>query len=178
MTPRLHADVSSVISRHPPASPWGLLRLRKLLEKGLPLTPRPFLTLAEQTGLTEAEVMEAVSCWQEDGLIKRLGLVVQHRTLGYCANAMVVWDIPDDRVSSLGQQLAKVPFVTLCYQRPRRLPDWPYNLFCMIHGISRERVEDQISVVIHDHQLESCPHSVLFSTRAYRQRGGCYVSSS
>ena len=178
MTPRLQTDVQSVLQHYPPASPWGLLRLRRLLEKGLPLTERPFQTLAEQAGLSEAQVMDAVRCWQGDGLIKRLGLVVQHRTLGYRANAMVVWDIPDEQVAAVGQALASEPLVTLCYQRPRRLPDWPYNLFCMIHGIDRERVEAQIRELIGGRRLADCRHAVLFSSKAYRQRGGRYVSSS
>ncbi|MEC9085221.1 MAG: Lrp/AsnC family transcriptional regulator, partial [Pseudomonadota bacterium] len=84
-------------------SAWGLLRLREQLENGLPLTPRPYQTLAERTGLSEQQVMNAVSQWQQQGLIKRLGLVVKHRTLGYRANAMVVWNVPDDWVSTLGE---------------------------------------------------------------------------
>ncbi|GGC61000.1 siroheme decarboxylase subunit beta [Marinobacter halophilus] len=157
-------------------SAWGLLRLREQLEDGLPLTPRPYQTLAERVGLTEQEVMSAISQWQQQGLIKRLGLVVKHRTLGYQANAMVVWNVPDHRVCELGKALAAVPFVTLCYQRPRRLPDWPYNLFCMIHGVTRERVLQQLASLIEDHQLQETTHAVLFSSKAYLQRGGRYVS--
>lgn len=157
-------------------SAWGLLRLREQLENGLPLTPRPYLTLAERTGLTEQQVMLAVSQWQQQGLIKRLGLVVKHRTLGYRANAMAVWNVPDDRVSKLGKALAASPIVTLCYQRPRRLPDWPYNLFCMIHGIDRNRVQSQLEQLVLEHGLEGTPHAVLFSNKAYLQRGGRYVS--
>ncbi|MGM0569971.1 AsnC family protein [Marinobacter sp.] len=156
-------------------SAWGLLRLRRELEKGLPLTPRPYQTLAERSGLTEGEVMAAVRQWQSQGLIKRLGLVVKHRTLGYTANAMVVWDISDDQVHATGQAMAAMPFVTLCYQRPRRVPDWPYNLFCMIHGTDRPGVLAQLDSLIADQGLEQTPHAVLFSTRAYRQRGACYV---
>ncbi len=159
-----------------PISAWGLLRLRQQLERGLPLTVRPYQTLAEQTGLTEQEVMSAIDQWQAQGLIKRLGLVVKHRTLGYTANAMVVWNVPDRWVTSVGEAVAGAPFVTLCYQRPRRLPDWPYNLFCMIHGVDRNRVLSQIDSLIADKHLEDFPHAVLFSTRAYRQRGGRYVS--
>ncbi|HLT13735.1 MAG TPA: AsnC family protein [Marinobacter sp.] len=159
-------------------SAWGLLRLRQQLEEGLPLTPRPYLALAERTGLTEQQVMDAIRHWQQQGLIKRSGLIVKHRTLGYNANAMVVWNVPDDQVGKLGKTLAAVPFVTLCYQRPRRLPDWPYNLFCMIHGVSRERVLGQLDKMIADHNLGDTPHSVLFSNKAYLQRGGRYVSNS
>ncbi len=158
-------------------SAWGLLRLRQQLENGLPLTPRPYLTLAERSGLTEQQVMDAINRWQEQGLIKRLGLIVKHRTLGYQANAMVVWDVPDDQVSSLGRAFSKVPFVTLCYQRPRQRPDWPYNLFCMIHGVNRERVLAQLDGLVSDYGLSNIPHSVLFSNKAYLQRGGRYVSN-
>jgi len=171
-----YLDAVSEIAASSPVSAWGLLRLRQQLELGLPLTPRPYQALAEKTGLSEQEVMTAISQWQAQGLIKRLGLVVRHRTLGYTANAMVVWDIPDDQVQNLGQTLAGAPFVTLCYQRPRRLPDWPYNLFCMIHGVDRQRVLNQLATLIADHGLEQTPHAVLFSTKAYRQRGGRYVS--
>jgi DNA-binding Lrp family transcriptional regulator len=157
-------------------SAWRLLQLRRQLELGLPVTPRPYQMLADMTGLSEPEVMAAVRQWQDMGLIKRLGLVVRHRTLGYTANAMVVWDIPDEQVQELGQAMARAPFVTLCYQRPRRLPGWPYNLFCMIHGVDRQRVLDQLATLIAEHGLEQTPHAVLFSTKAYRQRGGRYVS--
>lgn len=158
-------------------SAWGLLRLREQLEKGLPLTPRPYQILAERTGLTEEQVMEAIHRWQHQGLIKRLGLVVRHRTLGYQANAMIVWNVPDDQVAELGQALASVPFITLCYQRPRRLPEWPYNLFCMIHGINRDRVLQQLNSLMDQHQLRDVAHAILFSNKAYLQRGGRYVSN-
>lgn len=159
----------------PALCPRKLLHLRQLLERGLPLTPRPYETLGAQTGLSEADVIRCIRQWQAQGLIRRMGLVVRHRTLGYTANAMVVWDIPDDRVGTMARAIAGASFVTLCYRRPRRLPDWPYNLFCMIHGISRERVLEQLQSLIREHHLQQIPHSVLFSTRAYRQRGGCYA---
>ncbi len=174
-TPEYLSVVPEVASAGP-VSAWGLLRLRRQLELGLPITPRPYQMLAEMTGLSEQEVITAIRQWQAQGLIKRLGLVVRHRTLGYTANAMVVWDIPDDQVQGMGRTLARAPFVTLCYQRPRRLPDWPYNLFCMIHGVDRQRVLSQLATLIADQGLEQTPHSVLFSTKAYRQRGGRYVS--
>lgn len=150
-------------------------RLRALLEQGLPLTPRPWQALAEQAGLSEQEVMASVRRWQAEGMIKRLGLVVRHRRLGLQANAMVVWDVPDDDVASLGRQLARETAVTLCYRRPRRLPDWPYNLFCMIHGARRERVLSELEGIVERLGLEALEHRVLFSTHAYRQCGGRYV---
>jgi siroheme decarboxylase len=150
-------------------------RLRALLERGLPLTERPWLALAEQCGMSEGEVLGWVERWQHEGLIKRLGLVVRHHALGIRANAMVVWDLPDDIVSEVGRRLAKESAVTLCYRRPRRLPDWPYNLFCMIHGTRRDRVLASLADIIERQQLHQTPHRVLFSLKAYKQRGGRYT---
>ncbi|PMR77423.1 Lrp/AsnC family transcriptional regulator [Billgrantia endophytica] len=150
-------------------------RLRALLERGLPLTSRPWHSLAEQCGMSEADVMACVRRWQAEGLIKRMGLVVKHHALGVRANAMVVWDVPDDAVSELGQRLAAEPAVTLCYRRPRRLPDWPYNLFCMIHGTRRDRVLAVLGGIVERQALQAIPHRVLFSLKAYKQRGGRYT---
>lgn len=171
-----HPNPDTPVASADPVSVWGLLRLRQQLEQGLPLTPRPYQSLAEHAGLSEEEVINAIIQWQEQGLIKRFGLVVKHRTLGYTANAMVVWDVPDEQVQALGKAMADVPFITLCYQRPRRLPDWPYNLFCMIHGTDRKRVLAQLDSVIADLNLQHIHYSVLFSNKAYRQRGGRYVN--
>ena len=108
------------------------------------------------------------------GAIKRFGVVVRHHELGYRANAMCVWDIPDDKVDSIGQNIARKPPVTLCYRRPRRLPDWPYNLFCMIHGKERSVVITQIEKIVEELKLHHLPRSVLFSGRRFKQRGAYY----
>lgn len=150
-------------------------RLRALVEQGLPLVSRPWQVLAEQCGLTEAEVMACMRRWQAEGLVKRLGLVVCHRLLGIAANAMVVWDVPDADVADLGRRLAAEPAVTLCYRRPRRLPGWPYNLFCMIHGVRRERVLTVLDGIVERQALQAIPRRVLFSLKAYKQRGGCFT---
>ncbi|MDR5866859.1 siroheme decarboxylase subunit beta [Halomonas koreensis] len=150
-------------------------RLRALLEEGLPLSPRPWQALGERCGLSEDEAMACVRRWQAEGLIKRLGLVVRHRRLGIRANAMVVWDVPDARVAEVGRRLAREIAVTLCYRRPRRPPDWPYNLFCMIHGTRRERVLAQLDEIVARLGLADLDHRVLFSERAYRQCGGRYA---
>ena len=168
MNARQPAPVSS--------EPLAERRLRALVEQGLPLVPRPWRALAEQCGLTETAVMACVSRWQAEGLVKRLGLVVRHRPLGITANAMVVWDVPDAEVADLGRRLADEPVVTLCYRRPRRLPDWPYNLFCMIHGTRRERVLSALDEIVERQALRAIPHRVLFSLKAYRQHGGRYTA--
>lgn len=149
--------------------------LMAAVQNGLPLTPRPYQTLAEQIGASESEVIGTLARWQSEGLLKRLGLVVQHRRLGYTANAMVVWNVPDAQVDAVGRGLKRAAGVTLCYRRRRQPPDWPYNLYCMIHGRDRAAVEGRVRALIEAHALGDYPHAVLFSTRQYKQRGGQYV---
>lgn len=144
------------------------------VQDGLPLVAHPYAVIAGRLGLEEVEVINRLENLQQQGLIKRMGVVVRHRALGYRANAMVVWDVPDDMVEMTGSQLAGESCVTLCYQRPRRLPQWPYNLFCMIHGRSRDSVYRCLELIVTRHGLEHLQHEVLFSTRAFKQCGARY----
>ena len=153
-------------------------RLLDLLAAGLPLTPRPYRDLAATLGVSEDEVIDGVAALRELGVIKRFGVVVRHHELGYRANAMAVWDIPDDEVATVAERLRAFPFVTLCYRRPRRPPVWPYNLFCMIHGRDRARVEGQVGTLIDVCGLDGYGHAVLFSRRRFKQRGARYARAA
>ncbi len=145
------------------------------LQPGLPLVSRPYQALADAVGLSERRVIDKLRGWLEHGLVKRLGVIVRHRELGYRANAMAVWDIPDAEVSAVGRRLATESGVNLCYRRPRRLPDWPYNLFCMMHGRERDEVLARIDTLCAEHHLQNHPHTALFSSRCFRQRGAWYL---
>lgn len=150
------------------------IALRSAIEKGLPASLLPYRLIAQQLALTEQQVLMQISHWQEEGLIRRFGLVIKHRKLGYDANAMVVWNIPNDDMDGIAQRLAKCAPVSLCYQRPRRLPDWPYNLFCMIHGTDKNLVLQQISQITEQLGLELIEKDILFSFKAYKQHGARY----
>jgi DNA-binding Lrp family transcriptional regulator len=147
------------------------------IQGGLPLVARPYAVIAARLGLSESVLIARLGELQAAGLIKRMGVVVKHRALGYHANAMVVWDIPDAEVERIGALLADESCVTLCYQRPRRLPAWPYNLFCMIHGRERGSVLRRLEQIVAFHGLEKIPHTVLFSGRSFKQRGAHYVEA-
>ena len=149
--------------------------LKAAIQDGLPLTSNPYAAIARTLDLPEDAVLAQVQDWVEDGYIKRMGLVVRHSALGYRANGMVVWDVPDDEVDALGERLRQHPAVTLCYRRPRRLPDWPYNLFCMIHGKDRPWVLQQIEQIAAQFDLQHIPRAVLFSQRQFKQTGGRYA---
>ena len=160
-----------------PAQPIGEIerRLISVLQEGLPMFIRPFQLIASRVGTSESEVLGRIRRWVEEGAIKRFGVVVRHHELGYRANAMLVHDIPDEEVSDVGRALAEEPAVTLCYRRPRCLPDWPYNLFCMIHGRERADVEATIVDLRQRHGLAGRAHETLFSLTRFKQNGARYA---
>jgi DNA-binding Lrp family transcriptional regulator len=151
------------------------MELVAALQAGLPLVSRPYAAIGAKIGMSEKAVIEHLASWQADGTIRRMGVIVRHHELGYRANAMVVWNIPDVRVQEVGRLLGEQSVVTLCYQRPRRLPDWPYNLFCMIHGQDRDVVLGHVKMLAgllsEQCGLPDVEHNVLFSRRRFKQRG-------
>ena len=160
-----------------PPTPLGELerRLVMALQEGLPLFIRPFSVLASRVGCDESEVIERIRRWCAEGIIKRFGVIVRHHELGYTANAMLVHDVPDELVGQIGESLAREAGVTLCYQRPRVPPEWPYNLFCMLHGQARAEVEARIAELRARLQLGEYAHDVLFSLTRFKQGGARYA---
>ena len=148
--------------------------LIEIIGNGLPLVQKPYAAIARQLDCSEADVLDGIKRIMMRGDLKRFGVVVRHRQLGYRANGMVVWDIPDERVKQVGHCIGQYSFVTLCYQRPRRLPGWPYNLFSMIHGRDREAVEAQVEFIVGQCALQDIEHRILFSKRCFKQRGASY----
>lgn len=136
------------------------------LSQGLALVPRPFAALGD-----EARVLDRIALLAHARIITRLGVIVRHRALGYTANAMVVWDLPETRIEAAGQALAVHPGVTLCYQR-RIVPGvWPYALFSMIHATSRTAAQEVLTKAAALPALAGAPHKALFSTRCFKQTG-------
>lgn len=142
--------------------------------RGLSLVTRPYAEIGERLGCSETEVIDGINRIMMRGDLKRFGVVVRHRKLGYRANGMVVWNIPDARIGELGRCISQYSFVTLCYQRPRQLPNWPYNLFSMIHGQDRDAVIEQVAHIVQECGLQDSEHEVLFSPRCFKQRGAAY----
>ena len=149
--------------------------LIKAVEHGLPIVSRPYAEIAKQLDSTEQEVISRLQHLIDNGAIKRYGVVVRHKELGYTANGMVVWDIPDDKVDEMGTCIGKYDCVTLSYRRPRRLPDWSYNLFTMVHGSNREEVTRKVAEIVDSCGLQNIEHTILFSTRRFKQRGASYT---
>jgi DNA-binding Lrp family transcriptional regulator len=144
-------------------------------QAGLPLVARPYDVLAEQLQISPELLMQRMTQMQESGVIRRIGVVPNHYALGYRANGMSVWDVPDDMIDQLGEQVGKLPFVSHCYRRPRHLPQWRYNLFAMVHGKTRDEVEVQVtSIACLLEELLGEPvraHQILYSTRILKKTG-------
>ena len=157
-------------------------RIVAALEPGLPLVSRPFAAIARRAGLARADgeshVLRALDEWLGEGTVKRFGVIVRHRPLGFVANAMAVWDVPDADVDVAGHALAAASGVTLCYRRARGLPAWPYNLYCMMHGRERVAVDSALDAIGRRLGLDAYPHARLFSRLAFKQRGAIHFDTA
>ena len=143
------------------------------IQDGFPLSATPYRDVAAAIDADVDEVVAAVDRLRANGCIKRIGCVVNHIVTGFDANCMVVWDVPDDELDALGEAVGQLPYVTLCYHRPRR-PDqeWGYNLFTMIHGREADAVDGKIDELAAEHL--PFPHERLYSTETLKQTGARY----
>ncbi len=138
---------------------------------GLPLAPAPFAEVARWLRLEEAEVLRRIEAMQASGVIRRIALAPNHYALGMVANGMSVWDVDDAVVDALGPQVGALDFVSHCYRRPRAMPDWPYNLFAMLHGTSRDEVEAKRAKVAELLGPACHGQDILYSTRILKKTG-------
>ena len=158
-----HDSPSSAVPSAPTVLDEIERRLVMALQEGLPLFIRPFSVLASRVGCEENDVLERIRQWSAEGVIKRFGVVVRPQTLAAQGDALLVHDVPDADVVRLGNLLARAPGVSLCYQRPRVLPEWPYNLFCAVRGADHDEVRRNIADLRQRLKLTDCPFDILFA---------------
>ncbi|MFA5802598.1 MAG: Lrp/AsnC family transcriptional regulator [Thermoleophilia bacterium] len=147
--------------------------LARMLQDDIPISPRPFAEIGDSLGMTEDEVVAKVKDWLENGTIRRFGAMVRHQKLGYRANAMSAWDVPDEKAEEVGRILAAAGEISHCYQRPRA-EGWNYNLFGMIHAATPEECHEVAArlaaqVGIDDFEL-------LFSSREFKKVSMMYFA--
>lgn len=152
----------------------GDRRVLAAIEDGLPLTPRPYREVGHTIDHDESDVIARLRALAAAGVVTRIGCIVRHRSLGFTANAMAVWDAPEGIVDAVAARMIRNPRVTLCYRRQRRLPDWPYNLFCMVHAKSRAEALAIIGDLNAVAEASYLDQAVLFSTRCFKQRGAVF----
>ncbi|MFB6159785.1 MAG: Lrp/AsnC family transcriptional regulator [Haloferacaceae archaeon] len=145
------------------------------IQDGLPTTETPYRDVADALDADVAWVVETIERFRVEGKVRRVGVVPNHYALGYTENGMTVWDVPDDLVSTVGPEVAALPFVTHCYERPRHEGVWPYNVFAMTHGRSEaesERRVERVREVMADHwDVGADDWDTLFSTDILKKTG-------
>jgi DNA-binding Lrp family transcriptional regulator len=146
-------------------------RLIVATQAGLPLVSRPYHALAATLGIPVTEVQARLAVMLALGVIRRIGAVPNHYALGYRSNGMSVWDVDDEQIDALGAQVGALPFVTHCYRRPRMLPDWPFNLFAMVHGKTRDEALGRVAEIATLLGVACRSHDTLFSTRILKKTG-------
>lgn len=150
--------------------PALIRQLIVLTQNGLPRVQDPWAWLGEQLGMTPDATLALLQHLHADGVIRRIAAVPNHYRLGYRHNGMTVWNVDDEHIIRLGNEVGQLPFVSHCYQRPRRT-DWPYNLFAMVHGRSANDID------IHRQAIRkvlggACKHDdMLVSTRILKKTG-------
>lgn len=136
------------------------------LQKDLEIVDRPFLNTAQKLGITEEELFQKLKHYEDIGVMRRFAAILRHRDAGFIANGMIVWKVPDDRITEVGETLGSFPQVSHCYQRPV-YNDWPYNVFSMIHCKSKDEAKNmakEIQKVIHVDE-----YNILFSAREFKK---------
>ncbi len=146
-------------------------RIIKATQAGLPLVPQPYRQIADRLEVSVEELMSRLRNMLECGVIRRIGAIPNHYTLGFHANGMSVWDVCDEKVSDYGRKVGALEFVSHAYHRPRHLPEWRYNLFAMVHGRSRDEVMQKVAVIAELLGQDCCSQGVLFSTRILKKTG-------
>jgi len=146
-------------------------KIISLIQDDLPVHPRPYLILAEKLGIGEEELMDTIRSMIQRGLIRRFGATLRHQNAGLKYNAMVVWNVPEEKVEEVGRLFSSVKEVTHCYQRIR-IGSWPYNLYTMVHGSTREVCFEIVQRMAHLSGIED--YMVLFSKREFKKTSMSY----
>lgn len=148
-------------------------RLIAALSEGLPLVERPYLALAQRLGVTEEEVLSAISALKAKGIIRRLGATLRHDRAGVRGNVMVAWEVPAERLEEVGAACARFPFVTHCYVR-RTAPDWPYNFYTMVHAADEAQCRALVEKMARELGLEK--FELLFTEKEIMRRTRRYFA--
>lgn len=143
------------------------IRYVRALQEDLPVVSRPFAEIAGRMAVSEEALLDKARELEAAGIMRRFSAVLRHRRVGYTANGMACWVVPELRIETVGQLAARYPEVSHCYQRPAYPPRWPYTLFTMIHGRTRDKVEEIVEQIAQQSALDQ--YKVLYSTREFKK---------
>jgi DNA-binding Lrp family transcriptional regulator len=167
-SPHVAAKDATMLEFTPPEK-----ALVRALEGSLPLTERPYEAVALGLGLSEEELLSKLTAWAAIGVLRRVALIVRHRNLGFTANGMCVWDVPEASMTEVGRRIAADPAVTHCYQRPRT-DRFPFTLYAMIHTGEWEETR-RLFVRLGD-SAGLTPGQLLLSLREFKKTSMTYFA--
>ena len=136
------------------------------LQKDMEIIDEPFVNAAKNLGITEDELFSKMKHYESMGVLRRFAAILRHRQVGFTANGMIVWKVPEDRITSVGETLGSFPQVSHCYERPT-YDDWPYNVFSMIHCKTHDEAYE-VAKTIQD-QIDVNEYKILFSSREFKK---------
>ena len=136
------------------------------LQKDMEIIDEPFVKAANNLGITENELFEKMKQYEDTGVMRRFAAILRHRKVGFTANGMIVWKVPEDRISEVGEKLGAFPQVSHCYERPT-YPDWPYNVFSMIHCKTHDEAHEMAKTI--QNQINVPEYQILFSSREFKK---------
>jgi DNA-binding Lrp family transcriptional regulator len=136
------------------------------LQYDLPIIPQPYAFIATKLGIAESALLAVINQMLQKGMIRRIGAVLRHRRIGFKANALCVWQVPLERVAEVGEMFAELMMVTHCYERSTH-PQWPYNLYTMVHALTRQECQFQIEAMSARSQIDN--FRIFYSTQELKK---------
>jgi len=146
-----------------------------MMQEDFPLVPEPYLAIADKLGISEEELLSRLNKYRQSKKIRKMGAVLRHREVGYSANALCAWIVPEERIQEVGEMFAKVAVVTHCYARVTQ-PGWPYNFYTMLHANTREQCNDIAQSLAE--QAELSQYTMLFSTKEWKKNSMEYFKEN
>ncbi|HLW95429.1 MAG TPA: Lrp/AsnC family transcriptional regulator [Solirubrobacteraceae bacterium] len=132
----------------------------------MPVVPEPYAGAAAALGMSVAELLEHMEGMRERGLLRRVAAILYHRRAGFSANGMGVWKVPAERVDELGPRMASFRGISHCYERPT-YADWPYSIFTMAHGRSKEECDAVLDAIEEDSGIAE--RATLYSSTEFKK---------
>jgi DNA-binding Lrp family transcriptional regulator len=146
----------------------------RALQGDMPVIPEPYAPAAAQLGIPQQQLLDHLDGMQERRLLRRVAAILFHRRAGFSANGMGVWKVPDERILEIGKRMASFRGISHCYQRPT-YEDWPYSVFTMAHGRSKEECDAILDSIADDTGIEE--RSTLYSSTEFKKIRLLYFTS-
>lgn len=151
------------------------INIIRRLQEDLPLVSEPYKKLAEDLGITESELLTKIKEFKNKKILRRFGATLNHRKVGFHSNAMAVWIVSAERIAEVSKIMVSFPQVSHCYERTTQ-PGWPYNMFTMIHGQSKQECEKVISQISDLTNINN--YNILYSTEELKKTSMKYFCES